>query len=126
MKTIIITSLLALTTGLTGVLGAPVAIVNSDLTTRGDLKYGSVASGGNDAISVAARNEDYCDDNPLCYPTPLPPKVCLPLRSWDTLQLISLPSRRSVTRTRTGVVHLSVDRSLTSPLLWGLSPMCLI
>lgn len=82
MKTMIITSLLALSTGLTGVFGAPVAIANSDLTTRGDLEYGSVVSGGNDAISVAARDEAYCDDNPLCYPVPLPPKVCLPTTSF--------------------------------------------
>lgn len=85
MKTMIITSILALSTGLTGVLGAPVAIANSDLTARGDTKYGSVVSGGNDAISVAARDEEkhthkpYCNE-PLCYPVPLPPKVCLSIR----------------------------------------------
>ena len=36
MKVAIITSLLALGTGLTGVLGAPVRDVNSDLATRGN------------------------------------------------------------------------------------------
>ncbi|KAG6986487.1 hypothetical protein G7Y79_00080g100580 [Physcia stellaris] len=80
MKTMIIIALLALNTGLAGVFGAPVAVANSDLTARGDLEYGSVVSGGNDAINVAARDEEkkgrhhYCDNNPLCWPTPLPPK----------------------------------------------------
>ena len=49
MKVAIITSLLALGTGLTGVLGAPVPEVNSDLATRGN-ELATIATHGNAMI----------------------------------------------------------------------------
>ena len=74
MKAVIITSLLAIGTGLTGVLGAPVRDVNSDVATHGN-ELATVVTRGNGMIvkrdeERKPKNPTWCGA-PFCWSKPV-------------------------------------------------------